>query len=247
MLALVAASAGANVEPEVTVDHADVAPIATALSRLCFDAGMGVEQPAAATIVCSALIDPNETPPPGVTIVNVHGGHSTHRLRFTLAMRGASVTVWASSWIEIVEPDGTRLEQDVTSEAYLARVQRALDAVAASFADGTHARPLWADRYETEQDWRLAAHLQAVAHCDRHLQALDPQRIEQQIRAVGIRPFGTALRDRCEALYEHVFEWGLAGGIEAPEVEDYLAYRESLPRDLRPCAIRIALIGGGCE
>jgi hypothetical protein len=246
VLALAAGAAAANVEPEASFANTDVEAVAAALSRLCFDAGMGVEQPTAATIVCSAVIDPNETPPPGVTIVNVHGGHSTHRLRFTLVARGAGVRVWASSWIEIVEPDGTVLEQDVSSEAYLVRVQRALDEVAASFADGARVQPRWADRYATEQDWRLDAHIQAVAYCDRRLPELDRDSIEEQILAVGLRPFGSALRDRCEALYEHIYEWGLERGIAAPEAEDYLSYRAALPPEERACPARIALIGGIC-
>jgi hypothetical protein len=246
VLTLATGVAEANVEPEASFANADVEAVAAALSRLCFDAGMGIEQPTAATIVCSAVIDPNETPPPDVTIVNVHGGHSTHRLRFTLVARGAGVSGWASSWIEIVEPGGTVLEQDVSSAAYLARIQRALDEVAASFADGAREQPRWADRYETEQDWRLDAHVQAVAYCDRRLPELDAERIEEQIRAVGLRPFGSTLRDRCEALYEHIYEWGLERGIAAPEAEDYLAYRTALPPEERSCPARIALIGGMC-
>lgn len=63
----------------------------------------------------------------------------------------------------------------------------------------------WAHYYDSEREWKLAAHLKAVERCDQR----DPRTPDQ--------------RRRCEELHMLVFLWGLERGIENPSLDQYLA------------------------
>ena len=121
----------------------------------------------------------------------------------------------------------------MTSEDYLRRVQRVLTAVVARLrAQGA---PPWAGRYESEQAWHLDAHLRAVRHCDANLASMTAESVAAELETIGLRAIDDDTRDRCEQLYTHLFEWGLARGDTAPSVAEYARYRAALPAEQRLC------------
>jgi hypothetical protein len=61
-----------------------------------------------------------------------------------------------------------------------------------------------------------------------------------QLESVGLRPLDDDTRDRCEQLYTHLYEWGLARGDADPTVQEYLRYRASLPPEQRLCSGQLA-------
>jgi hypothetical protein len=237
-----APSAAAAAEAELFFDGARVEDVLEALYGECYEAGMSAQTVGEQIIMCSANLTGSERLLEGVAIVNVHEGHVRHRIRFALAERAAGVQTWAYTWIEVEEPDGHVLEEDITSAEYLRRVRDVLDGISAALSGGaTTQAPPWAQRYDTQDEWRLDAHIRAVAHCDANLADLTPERLEGQIAAVELRPFGRDLRSRCEELYEEVFKWGLAMGLDAPTVEAYAEHRAALPAEERTCPGRLAL------
>jgi hypothetical protein len=215
--------------------------VLAALFAECYDAGMLTEAIGDEILVCSRDLRGDERLD-GRTVINVYDARARHRIRFTAAERAGGVRVWAYPWIEIEEADGTVLEQPIPSDAYLTRVQTVLTDMAASLdtppsADSTP----WAARYDNENEWRLDAHLQAVAYCDATLPELTPEELERRLETASFHPFGRDLRSRCEELYEEVFKWGLVQGLDTFTVEDYAEYRAALPPQERVCSGRLAL------
>jgi hypothetical protein len=198
-------------------------------------------------IVCSAGLSGDEELVDGMNIIDVHDGFARHRIRFALAEREGGVRVWAYPWIEIEEPGGNVLELTVSSEEYLNRVQSVLTDTAAAF--GTEARQdanPWSEYYDSQDEWRLDAHLQAVAFCDTRLADLTAEELQRRLELAAFQPFGKDLRSRCEELYEEIFRWGLARGLDRPTVEGYAEYRAALPPQERICTGRLAL-GSACR
>jgi hypothetical protein len=248
LFALLATASAAAFEVEQQFDGVTMEQVVAALHQQCFEAGMTVEMPSDSAVQCSAIVSDDDDLPADVRIGRVHDGHVAHHLGFSLATRGDGVRVWMNAWLAIVEPDGATLEEDLDSALYAQRVQRLL----AQLADGLPAEQdqvsapggataLWSAHYDSEFDWRLDAHLRAVRHCDQRLEDLDAAAIDAALRMIGLVPLGSALRDRCEALYEVIYEWGLARGTEQPAREDFFAYRDAQPAGERICFGRLAL------
>lgn len=228
-------------EPSILYEDAQIDAVLETLYEECFNAGMNTEA-IAGQLICTATLTGNEELD-GTTIVNVPDGRARHRIRFALAERSGGVRVWAYPWIEIEEPGGTLLEQEIASEEYLSRVQAVLADAAAVLGQeaGQNLRRPWAQYYASEDEWRLDAHLSSVAHCDAGLADLTAEELNRQLAMADFHPFGKALRDRCEELYEEIFRWGLARGMEAPTVEEYAEYQAGLPPEQRTCKGRLAL------
>ncbi len=230
----------AAIEPEGRFANVSMHQVMAALQRQCFEAGMAVAMPDDHAVLCSVIVARGDELllraddlPRDVSIGRVHGGEIAHQLRFTLAERDNDVRVWAHAWLTVSEADGAVLEEDIGSPVYLARLQRVFDDLAASFADP-------ADD-DSEHELRLAAHLRAVAHCDRLSADLDVDAIDEGLRVIGLHPYGSSPRDRCEALYEVVFEWGLARGMERPDMQGFRAFLDAQPDDRRVCMGRVSL------
>lgn len=240
--AALAPGVSANVAPEAFFERVAANEVLDALYQECHEAGMSIEALSDEIIVCSAPLGGDELLG-GTAIINVHEGHLRHRIRFALAGRAGGVQVWAYPWIEVEEPDGRLLEEDILSEEYLRRVQDVLARLGERLSRGDAGmHEPWAEHYDALDEWRLDAHLHAVAHCDRTYADLTAEELDRQLQAAGIRPRGRSLRDRCEELYEEIYAWGLARGVEEPGVEDYLSHLAALPPVERRCRGRLALV-----
>jgi hypothetical protein len=221
--------ARAQAAPAVALDGIDGAAALDALARECYEAGLAPDMPSADMLDCSGIIDERVLvgAPAGADRIVV-----THKIRFTLLGRAGEARVGADVWTATEERDNV-IEQAVTAEAYLRRVQRVLNTVVARLA-GTAAPP-WAGRYESEQAWRLDAHLKAVSHCDANLERMTAASVAAELARIGVRPLRDDARDRCEQLYSHLLEWGLARGDADPTVAEYERYRAALPPEQRSC------------
>lgn len=212
----------------------------------CYEAGMTVEPLEGRQILCSTSLEGDERVLDGMPIADVHEGRVWHRIRFALAPRDSGVRVWAYPRIEVVEAEGVALEAEIDAEAYRGRVQSVLERLDTVLgAAGDAAREPWRERYDSRREWRLDAHIEAVDHCDRNLDALSDARLDELLDEAGVHPLGSSPRDRCEALYEPVYEWALARGIDSPSVEAYEEYRASLSPAQR-CTGQLAL-GASCR
>ena len=161
-------------------------------------------------------------------------------MRFTLLGRGNDVRIAADSWTE-TEEAGTVIEEPIASPEYLARLDDVQTAVSRRLRTAQVAQPPWVGRFDSEQAWHLEAHLRAVSHCDKSLASMSAEALGRDLTSIGIWPLSTDTRDRCEQLYQDLFEWGLARGDDDPTVADYARYRASLPPAERPCSGRLAL------
>jgi hypothetical protein len=232
-LAIPAAARG-QTEPSVALNGVDGAAALAALARECYEARLSPNMPSAEFLDCSGVLEERflaDAPEDAGRIV------VTHRLRFTLLERADVARIGAEAWTE-TEELGSLIEQPVTSEDYLHRVQRVLTLVAARLRSNT--APPWVGRYESEQAWHLDAHLKAVSHCDANLVGMTAESVGAELESIGLRPLDDDTRDRCELLYTRLFEWGLARGNPAPTIEEYLRYRAALPADERVCTGQLA-------
>jgi hypothetical protein len=231
--------AAAQTELGAALGGVEGAAALKALERECYEAGLVVESSTDTIMDCSALIEERvigeleEDSPDGVERIVVR-----HKLRFSLLGRAGDERIGAEAWTE-TEELGTVIEQPLTSEEYLQRVNRVLKAVVARLRDTT--APPWTGRYESEQAWHLDAHVRAVSHCDANLARMTAESVAADLATLGLRPLGDETRDRCEQLYTHVFEWGLARGNAAPTLQEYARYRAALPAEQRICAGQLAL------
>jgi hypothetical protein len=173
-LALTAA-AHAQTEPSIALDGVDGAAALAALGRECYDAGLVPEMPNTEILDCSAVIEERGVAGEDRIVV-------THKVRFTLLGGAGAARIGAAAWTETQELD-TVIEQPITSEDYLRRVQLVLRSVAAQIR-GTAPAP-WVGRYESEQAWHLYAHLDAVSHCDANLKSMTAQSVAQQLASIG--------------------------------------------------------------
>lgn len=212
------------------------------LTKECYDAGMAVDMPSDGVLDCSAIVEQRSTSgaqldpaEPDETLVTVR-----HKLRFTLTERAGGVDVAADAWME-TEELGSVFEEPITFEEYLERVQGVLTDVGKRLHASPNAPPAWAGRYDSEQAWHLDAHLRAVAHCDANLADMTGEALGKQLEAIGVRALSADTRDRCEQLYQRLFEWGLERGDHEPTVGAYVEYREALPAEQRACLGRLAL------
>jgi hypothetical protein len=237
LLAIAVAAPALNAQPSlgVALDGLDGAAVFNALAQECYEAGLWSEMPSDSIMDCA---DSVEEP---VVTDDVDAGVAPavvrHKLRFTVIERAGAGRIGAEVWTE-TEELGTVIEEPVTSEEYLRRVQGVLAALVARL--GERATPPWAGRFDNEQAWHLAAHLKAVSHCDANLASMTASSVGAQLESVGLRPLDTDTRDRCEQLFTHVYEWGLARGDPEPTLQDYLRYRASLPPGERVCRGQLA-------
>jgi hypothetical protein len=230
---IIPAAARAQIEPSAALDGVDGAAVLGALARECYDAGLAPDMPSDSIMDCSGVIEERST---GALTADEPNGDGriviTHRLRFSVLERAEGGRVSGVAWTETEELGGI-VEQPVTSEDYLRRVQRVLTAVIARLRE--QVAPPWAGRYESEQAWHLAAHLRAVSHCDANLASMTAESVAAELETIGLRAIDDDTRDRCEQLYTHLFEWGLARGDTAPTVAKYARYRAALPAEQRLC------------
>lgn len=235
--AIAAVAAGAQTTLGVAFDGIEGAAIFNALAQECYEAGLWSEMPSDSIMDCS---DPVTEP---ATAGDESGAELApavvrHRLRFTLLERApGSGRVGAEAWTE-TEELGTVIEEPVTTEAYLARVQGVMSAVVARLR--VTGSPPWAGRFESEQAWHLAAHLRAVSHCDANLASMTAVSVGAELESVGLRALDADTRDRCEQLYTHLYEWGLVRGDANPTVQEYARYRAALPPEQRVCSGQLA-------
>jgi len=225
-----AAPAHAQTEPSAALDGADGAAALAALGRECYEAGLVPDMPSTEILDCSAVIAERVLAGEERIVV-------THKVRFTLLGRAAGARIGGAAWTE-TEELGNVIEQPVTSDDYLRRVQRVLSSVVAQLRNTAPAP--WAGRYESEQAWHLDAHLRAVSHCDANLNSVTAESVMQQLASLGLHALNKGTRDRCEQLYTHLFEWGLARGDETPTVLEYSRYRAALPPEQRVCTGQLA-------
>ncbi len=233
LLAVATASAAEAQSPlGVSLDGVEGSAVFNALAEECYEAGMWSEMPSESIMDCADPIEQSEAAEDAPVAAVVR-----HKIRFTMIERAGSGRIGAEAWTE-TEELGTVIEEPVTAEDYLSRVQGVLDAVVAALRNRA-ARP-WAPRFESEQAWHLAAHLRAVSHCDANLAAMTPASVAADLESAGLRPLDDGVRDRCEQLYTHIYEWGLARGDADPTLQAYLRYRASLPPEQRLCSGQLA-------
>lgn len=241
-----AASPGAAQDvPTLLFEGAAADAVLNGLYEECYEAGMAVESLEGMQILCSTSLEGDERVLDGMPIADVHEGRVWHRIRFALAPRESGVRVWAYPRIEVVEAEGLALEAEIDADAYRSRVRSVLERLESSLDAGGGNREAWRERYDSRRAWRLEAHIEAVDYCDRNLGRLTDEALDALLDQAGVQPLGDSQRDRCEALYEPVYEWALARGIEAPSVEAYADYRASLPPAER-CTGQLAL-GASCR
>lgn len=227
-------TAHAQIALGVSLGDVDGAAAFEALARECYEAGMVSDRPSASVMDC---MDPLEEPVGPDADGDAARVVMRTKLRFTLIERAGQGRIAGDAWTETDEL-GTVIEEPVTSQEYLQRVQDVLTAVIARLR--TRSPPPWLGRYDSEQAWRLAAHLDAVSHCDANLAGMTLESLGEQLESIGLRALSGEARDRCEQLYTHLYEWAFAQGRAKPTVEEYARYRAALPPEQRLCSGQLA-------
>ncbi|HEX5047414.1 MAG TPA: hypothetical protein VFX89_09860 [Gammaproteobacteria bacterium] len=237
----VLAALRAEAQTGVPLDGVESAALLEALAAECYEAGLAADTPNGSSMDCSGIIEErageNGAPDAGVTI--------RQKLRFTVLDRADEPQIAADAWTE-TEELGTVIETPITTETYLGRVRGVLER-AVHRLRARETAPAWSPRYESEQAFTLDAHLHAVRRCDQDLASLSSEALGAQLESVGIRPMSADIRDRCEQLYERVYEWGLARGTSEPTVDAYARYRAALPPTQRTCSGQLALDAAACR
>jgi hypothetical protein len=236
----VVTAASAQTAPRMALEGVDSRDAFAALAKECYDAGMFADMPSDSIMDCTAILEErssagasrDEAEPVDTVVLR-------QRIRFTFTERGEA-SIAADSWTEIEEL-GTVVEEPITTEEYLRRVQDVLVDVGKRLRASRGAAPPWAGRYESEQAWHLDSHLRAVRHCDANLASMSSESLARDLESIGMRPLDEDTRDRCEELYQQLFEWGLARGNAEPTLEAYASYRATLPPEQRACSGRLAL------
>ena len=223
----------ANSQPTagVALGELEGTAVLNALAQECYEAGLESDMPNESIMDCTGVLEERSTgPDDGGVVVR-------HKVRFMLLDGGEGKRIAADAWTEIDEL-GTTIEEPLASEDYSRRVQGVLQAVVARLRSSR--APQWAGRYESAQAWHLDAHLRGVRYCDANLASMTAESVAAQLESIGLRPLDDDLRDRCEQLYTHVFEWGLARGLENPTFQEYVEHRASLPAEQRTCSGQLA-------
>ncbi len=228
-----AAAADAQTTLGVSLDGVDGAAAFNALAQECYEAGMWSDMPSDSVMDCADPLEEPAVSESGATI----GAVVRNKIRFTLIEGAGAGRIAAEAWTETEELD-TIIEEPVTAEEYLRRIQGVLTAVVARL--GARGAPPWAGRFESEQAWHLQAHLRAVSHCNENLSGMSAASVGAELELVGLRALSDDTRDRCEQLYTHVYEWGFVRGDATPSVQDYLRYRMALPPEQRTCSGQLA-------
>lgn len=233
LFVVVSVAAGAQVPLGAALDGADGAAAFNRLAEECYAAGMWSEMPSDYIMDCADPIDDRAAAEEGETVAAV----IRHKVRFTLIERAGGGRIGIDAWTE-TEELGTVIEEPVTSEQYLRRVQGVLTSVLAQLR--ARGAPPWMGRFESEQAWHLAAHLRAVSRCDANLASMTTASVAAELESVGLRALDDDARDRCEQLYTHIYEWGLARGDPEPTVQAYARYRAALSPEQRTCSGQLA-------
>jgi hypothetical protein len=234
-------AAFAQTAGSVSLEGIDSDAAFAALAKECYDAGMAADMPSDFVMDCSAILEERSSAGPSNDENDVVDTVVlSHKLRFTLNERADESSIAADAWTEIAEL-GTVVEEPITTEEYLRRVQSVLTDVGKRLRASAGAPPLYSGRYESEQAWHLDAHLRAVRYCDANLASMEAGALRGQLESIGVRPLAEDARDLCEQLYQPLFEWGLVRGDAEPTVEKYSKYRAGLPPEQRACAGRLAL------
>jgi hypothetical protein len=227
------AAADAQTTLGVRLDGSDRTAAFNALAEECYEAGMWSDMPSDSIMDCADPVEESVESEGAETL----GALVRNKVRFTLIERAGEGRIAAEAWTE-TEELGSVIEEPITAEEYLQRIQGVLTAVAAKLAAG--GAPAWAGRFESEQAWHLQAHLRAVSHCNENLGGMTAAAVGAELESVGLRALSDDTRDRCEQLYTHVYEWGLVRGNPTPSVQDYLRYRMALPPEQRTCSGQLA-------
>jgi hypothetical protein len=223
------AAAGAQAAAGAALDGVGGPAALDALAKECYEARLVPDMPSAEVLDCSRIIEERSVGAERIVV--------THKVRFTLLGRAGSARIATEAWTE-TEELGNVIEQPVTAEDYLRRAQRVLNGVVARLRSVDS--PPWAGRYESEQAWRLDAHLNAVSHCDTNLATMSVESVTADLERIGLYPLHDGTRDRCEQLYAHLYEWALARGDANPTVAEYERYRAALPVEQRTCTGQLA-------
>jgi hypothetical protein len=212
-----------------------------ALALECYEAGLAADVPRDSTMDCSGILEerPGDNGDPSTSVV------IRHKLRFSVLDRADEPQIAADAWTE-TEELGTVIETPITTEAYVNRVRDVLERAVRRLG-APAAAPAWSPRYESEEAFELDAHLRAVRRCDEDLADLHAEKLGAELESIGLRPMSADTRDRCEQLYERIYEWGLARGAAEPTIEDYVRYRSALPSGQRTCSGRLALDETPCR
>lgn len=227
------ASLSAQTPLGVALEGADGAAVFNALAQECYEAGMWSEMPSDSIMDCVDPIDDRAPSEERETLAAV----IRNKVRFTRIERAGGGRIGVEAWTE-TEELGTVIEEPITSDEYLQRVQGVLTKVVARLR--SRAAPPWAGRFASEQEWHLAAHLRAVSWCDANLASMSAVSVAAELESIGLRPQDGDTRDRCEQLYTHIYEWGLARGEAEPTVAAYARYRAALPLEQRTCSGQLA-------
>jgi len=233
----VAAASAAEAQTGVPLAGVDGAAVLDALAQECYEAGMWSSMPSESIMDCADPVNEPAQSGDGESDIAVAAAVVRHKLRFTLVERTGAGRIGVEAWTEIEEL-GTVIEEPVTTEDYLLRVQEVLAAVVARLRSAD--APPWSGRYDSEQAWHLDAHLQAVSHCDANLARMTAESVGAQLESVGLRALDADVRDRCEQLFTHLYEWALVRRGAAPTVQAYAQYRASLPPAQRSCSGQLA-------
>jgi hypothetical protein len=236
--ALVAtAVASAQVDVSVPLEGIARGDLFDALATECYEAGLAADAPHDSILDCTATLEERSAGAEAAEASVV----VRHKIRFTLL----DARVAADAWTE-TEELGTVIETPITDDDYLRRVRYVLAAAARRLRTRDAVASQWSRRYDSEQAWLLDAHLHAVSHCDAALTGLGADLLGAQLESIGIRPMSPDTRDRCEQLYERLFEWGLGRGDAEPTLDAYAKFRAALPLDQRACTGRLALDAPAC-
>ena len=239
--ACTALRAAAQTAGNVPLEGVDPAAVLEALALECYEAGLVADAPRNSSMDCSGIVEQraadNGDPDASVVI--------RQKLRFTVLDRADEPQITADAWTE-TEELGTVIETPITAAAYVSRVRDVLEHTVQHLRAPETVR-VWSPRYESEQAFTLDAHLHAVRRCDRDLESLHAETLGAELESIGLRPMSTEPRDRCEQLYERVYEWGLARGSQEPTLAAYARYRAALPPDQRTCSGQLALDAAACR
>jgi hypothetical protein len=233
LLFVAPAASLAQVPLGAALDGVDGAAVFNVLAQECYESGMWSEMPSDSIMDCADPVDDRAVEEGEVRLA----ASIRRKVRFTLIERAGGGRIGVEVWTE-TEELGTVIEEPITSDEYLRRVQGVLTGVLARLR--RPGAPPWAGRFASEQEWHLAAHLRAVRRCDANLASMTAASVGEQLESIGLRAQNDDTRDRCEQLYTHIYEWGLARGEAEPTVQAYARYRAALPAEQRTCSGQLA-------